>query len=385
MKKLLSIVGVRPQFVKAAMVCAAVARHNQPLPREQRIKHLLLHTGQHYDYEMAAVFFQQLPLPVPDFNLGVGSATHGSQTATMLRGTERILLKEKPDGVIVYGDTNSTLAGTLAAVKLHIATAHVEAGLRSFNRRMPEEINRIAADHLSDMLFCPTQAAVELLGREGVTNNVFFTGDVMLDAVKTFAPVAAQQSQVLNRLGVAPNRFILVTIHRAENTDSVERMENLVEMLCRLDRPTVFPVHPRLRAKLAQEPAYQKMDRALASAVHLKMVPPLSYLDMLHLESNCQLVMTDSGGVQKEAYFLGRPCVTLRDETEWTETLQGGWNRLAGTSPDTIVPLVHSLWSNNGACPVGRPALSAFGDGKAADNILQILRETYSTAKVTQS
>ena len=380
MKKLLSIVGVRPQFVKAAMVCAAVDRHNaQALPQD-RVHHQLLNTGQHYDFEMAEIFFQQLPLPAPDFNLGVGSGTHGAQTAAMLAGIEELLLKEKPDCVIVYGDTNSTLAGALAAVKLHIPVVHIEAGLRSFNRAMPEEINRIATDHVSDFLFCPTQSAVEQLAREGIVRNVQFTGDVMLDATEAFVPLAMRRSLVLQELGVAQKQFILVTIHRAENTDCMDRMRELVESLCRLERPTVFAMHPRLRHKLNQEREYADLNRALTAAHHVRIVNPLPYLDMLNLESNAQLVMTDSGGVQKEAYFVGTPCLTLRDETEWNETLTGGWNRLVGSSPEKILPLVESLWSNNGATPAGKPMLSVFGDGKASDRMVQILQETESSA-----
>jgi UDP-GlcNAc3NAcA epimerase len=376
MKKILSIVGVRPQFVKAAMVCAAVDRHNaQALPRN-RVHHQLLNTGQHYDFEMAEVFFQQLPLPAPDFNLGVGSGTHGAQTAAMLTGIENLLLQQQPDCVMVYGDTNSTLAGALAAVKLHIPVVHVEAGLRSFNRAMPEEINRIATDHVSDFLFCPTQSAVEQLAREGIVRNAQFTGDVMLDATQAFVPLAMQRSLVLQELGVAEKRFILVTIHRAENTDSMDRLRQLVESLCRLERPTVFAMHPRLRHKLNQEREYAGLNRTLKAARHVRIVNPLPYLDMLNLESNAQLVMTDSGGVQKEAYFVGTPCLTLRDETEWNETLADGWNRLVGSSPEKILPLVESLWSNNGATPAGKPALAVFGDGRASDRMVKILQET---------
>jgi UDP-GlcNAc3NAcA epimerase len=380
MKKLLSIVGVRPQFVKAAMVCAAIDRHNAQARPAERVQHRLLNTGQHYDFEMAEVFFQQLPLPSPDFNLGVGSGNHGAQTGAMLKGIEELLLRERPSCVIVYGDTNSTLAGALAAVKLHIPVVHVEAGLRSFNRAMPEEINRIAADHVSDFLFCPTQSAVEQLRHEGIVNNVEFTGDVMLDATRTFTPVAAQRSVVLKDLGLSPKQFILVTIHRAENTDSMERMQELVSTLCRLEQPAIFAMHPRLRHKLEQEPQYRELNQALLAAHHLQIVTPLPYLDMLSLESNAQLIMTDSGGVQKEAYFVGTPCLTLRDETEWTETLSDGWNRLVGTSPDKILPLVNSLWSRNGASPAGVPALAAFGNGKASDRMVQILQERESIA-----
>jgi len=376
MRKLVSIVGVRPQFVKAAMVCAAVERYNRARPEPEQIQHLLLNTGQHYDFEMAEVFFQQLPLPAPDFNLDVGSGTHGAQTGAMLEKIERVLLQHKPDYVLVYGDTNSTLAATLAAAKVHIRVAHVESGLRSFNRRMPEEVNRIVADHLSNILLCPTEAAVQQLQREGIRANVYFTGDVMLDAVFAFSTLAAQRSTVLPNLGVEPKQYILTTIHRAENTDSPQRLEGLIETLCRLNRPTVFSMHPRLRAKLEQQAEYRGLQEKLAGAAHLKITPPLSYLDMLHLEANARLVMTDSGGVQKETYFAGTPCLTLRDETEWTETLEGGWNRIVGTSPQVILPLVESLWSGNGASPAAQPDLSVFGNGRAADNILQVLQRT---------
>lgn len=375
MKKVLSIVGVRPQFVKAAMVCAAAERYNRGRTGDDCIRHKLLNTDQHYDSEMAEIFFQQLPLPRPDYSLGVGSGSHGAQTAAMLEKIEGVLLSDRPDCVIVYGDTNSTLAGALAAVKLHIPVAHVESGLRSFNRRMPEEINRIVADHCADILLCPTQEAVEQLGREGIKENVYFTGDVMLDAVKEFASLAAQRSTVLGELGVNPKEYVLVTIHRAENTDSSERMKELVETLCRLGRPTVLAMHPRTRARLEQEAGYRQLGERLRAASHLKITAPLSYLNMLQLEANARMIMTDSGGVQKEAYFLATPCLTLRDETEWMETLRDGWNLVVGTSPEKILPLANSLWSRNGASPAGRPALSVFGDGRASDRIIEILVE----------
>jgi UDP-N-acetylglucosamine 2-epimerase len=375
MRKLLSIVGVRPQFVKAAMLCSSIERWNQACAPEDRVQHLLLNTGQHYDFEMAEIFFRQLPLPQPDFHLNVGSGSHGAQTGAMLQKIEEVLLREHPDYVIVYGDTNSTLAGALAAVKLHIPVAHVESGLRSFNRRMPEEINRITADHVSDLLLCPTLSAVQQLRDEGITENAFFTGDVMLDAVRAFAPIAAEHSRVMEELRIVPNRFVLATIHRAENTDSRERLEQLVETLCRLSKPTIFAVHPRLRMKLQQDPSLQLSRLRLESASHLQMVSPLPYLDMLALEANARLVLTDSGGVQKEAYFLSTPCITLRDETEWTETLLDGWNTIAGTSPDSILPLVENFWSREESLPGVKPQLAAFGDGKASDRILDLLQE----------
>jgi len=370
--KLLSIVGVRPQFVKAAMVCAAVERFNQT-KSARPIRHILVNTGQHYETAMAEVFFRQLPLPTPDYSLGVGSGTHGAQTGAMLEKIEKVLLKDRPDFVIVYGDTNSTLAGALAAVKLHIPVAHVEAGLRSFNRYMPEEINRIVADQIADVLLCPTHAAIEQLKREGVQQSVYFSGDVMLDAVKTFAALADASSDALSRLGIEKKQYVLATIHRAENTDSLERMSELVEILCSLDEPTIFAIHPRLRAKLERDHQYADFQRRLNAAQKLKIIPPLSYLDMLHLELHAQLILTDSGGVQKEAYFAGTPCLTLREETEWTETLVGGWNGVVGTSPQTVLPLAQSLCAGNGASPMEQPQLSAFGDGKAAERILEIL------------
>ena len=374
MRKLLSIVGVRPQFVKAAMLCSSIERWNAGCASEDRVQHLLLNTGQHYDFEMAEIFFRQLPLPRPDFHLNVGSGTHGAQTGAMLQKIEEVLLRERPDYLIVYGDTNSTLAGVLAGVKLHIPVAHVESGLRSFNRRMPEEINRIAADHVSDLLLCPTLSAVQQLRDEGIAENIFFTGDVMLDAVRAFAPIAASHSDVMEQLRVAPGQFVLVTIHRAENTDSLERLEELVETLCRLARPTIFAVHPRLRMKLQQDPSLQHLRHDLESASHLHMVPPLAYLDMLALEANARFILTDSGGVQKEAYFVSTPCITLRDETEWTETLHDSWNTIAGTSPDLILPLAETLWEQECAS-LPKPRLSAFGDGKASDRILDLLQE----------
>lgn len=381
MTKILSIVGVRPQFVKAAMICAAVERYNHTVLLDQRIEHKLLNTGQHYDFEMAEVFFQELPLRPPDFNLNIGSGTHGAQTGSMLQRVEQVLVQESPGMVIVYGDTNSTLAGALAAAKLHIPVAHVESGLRSFNRSMPEEINRIATDHISDVLLCPTRKALEQLARENITANVHFTGDVMLDAVVHFASGARKSSNILNRLGLTPKQFILVTVHRAENTDSLERMEQVVDTLCSIPYPMIFAMHPRLRAKLNEAPDYARLNERLRAVPHLNVIAPVCYLDMLHLETNAQVIMTDSGGVQKEAYFLETPCLTLRDETEWVETLQGDWNRLVGTSPKAVLPLVRSLFAGNGASPEGKPDLSKFGGGAAADRILELLlQETHSIA-----
>ena len=362
----LSIVGARPQFVKAAMIAAAIREHNRMVAPHSRIRHSLVHTGQHYDRNLSDVFFDELPLPKPKHHLGVGSGSHGKQTAALLERTEQVLLEERPDVVIVYGDTNSTVAGALAAAKLKICIAHIEAGLRSFNRLMPEELNRVVTDHLSDLLFCPTETAIRNLKREGITNGVFLTGDVMLDAVLSFRELADKRSRLLPGLGLEQSAYILLTIHRAENTDSIGRMVKVVELLTRLKRPTVFPIHPRTRDRLASAPKLRALHKALLNAGNMRVIDPVSYLDMLALESNARLVLTDSGGVQKEAYFLGVPCLTLRDETEWTETLKGGWNRLVDAPSKGTLPLLESLWARNGSGPKGRPNLSAFGDGQAA-------------------
>ena len=267
-------------------------------------------------------------------------------------------------------------AGALAAAKLKIRIAHIEAGLRSFNRGMPEELNRVATDHLSNLLFCPTGTAVRNLKREGITSRVFLTGDVMLDAVVTFRPLAEKRSQVISNLGLQPGAYILLTIHRAENTDSVEQMVKVVELIAQLKRPTVFPMHPRTRDRLASTPKLRKLNKALLNAENMRVIDPVSYLDMLALESRARLILTDSGGVQKEAYFLGVPCLTLRDETEWTETLKGGWNRLVDAPSQDTLPLLESLWVRNGNSPKGRPNLAAFGDGQAARlTVKQLIHE----------
>lgn len=369
--KVLSIVGARPQFVKAAMVAAAVCRQNKTCGKGQRISHQLLHTGQHYDPKMSAIFFEQLPLPKPHFNLDVGSGTHGSQTARMLEGIETVLQKEKPGAVIVYGDTNSTVAGALAATKLHICVAHVESGLRSFNRRMPEEINRVATDHLSDLLFCPTVTAVTNLRKEGIEKNVFLNGDVMLDAVLEFRGLASKRLKLLNALGVETGNYALATVHRAENTDSIDKFTALLEALLGLEIPVVLPMHPRVRDMLTRIPQARGIRKQLERSPYIRVTEPASYLDMLMLEQNARVVLTDSGGVQKEAYFLGVPCLTLRAETEWVETLKGGWNQLVGADKKTILNAVNNIWNNHGSCPTGRPDLKSFGNGKSSDSIVK--------------
>lgn len=364
---ILSIVGARPQFVKAAMLVEAVRAHNRVKKNRRHIRHTLLHTGQHYDRNLSDVFFEQMPLPKPKYNLAVGSGTHGKQTAEALIGIEQVLLKEQPDVVVVYGDTNSTLAGALAAAKLGIPVAHVEAGLRSFNREMPEEVNRVLTDHISDILFCPTTTAVRHLEKEGITRGVQLVGDVMLDAVLSFKQVANKRSQILRKLGLARGNFILFTVHRAENTDSEENMFHIFELLAKMQQPIVFPMHPRTRSRLMQISSLRSLLKKISQASNVMISDPVSYLDMLALESQAQVVVTDSGGVQKEAYFLGVPCMTLRNETEWVETLEGGWNRLVDVKSGEALPLLDSLWNKNGVYPSSPRRLDLFGAGQAAE------------------
>lgn len=369
--KIADVVGARPQFIKLAPVLKAIERHNRDHP-DRPIHEVLVHTGQHYDYEMSQVFFDELGLKAPDYHLGVGSGTHAYQTGEMLKRVEDVLLKEKPDLVMVYGDTNSTLAGALAAAKLHIPVAHVEAGLRSFNRRMPEEINRVLTDHLSDLLFCPTQTAVENLKREGITEGVHLVGDVMYDAVLQYAELAEAKSEILGRLALKPRSYALATVHRAENTDDPVRLKGIFQGLAALAQeglPVVVPLHPRTRNALSSLSISQSLPRDLL------IIEPVSYLDMLILEKNARVILTDSGGVQKEAFFFRVPCVTLREETEWVETVETGWNTLVGSNPERITQ----------AALEARPGIESawpYGDGRAAERIVQILIREASERKI---
>ncbi len=311
-----TIVGARPQFIKAAVASRA-------LRSTPGVEEVLIHTGQHYDENMSAVFFEELEIPRPDYHLGVGSESHGAQTGRMLEEIEKVFVEEKPDWVLVYGDTNSTLAGTLAAAKLHIPVAHVEAGLRSFNRMMPEEVNRVLADHASDVLFAPTSVAVENLRREGITGDgVRLVGDVMYDAALYYGAKAEQESDVLDSLGLEPGGYVLATAHRAENTDDPEMLRAITQGLSMVAGvlPVVLPLHPRTRAALMREGMLEEASR------HVVLTDPVGYLDMVMLERGAHLIATDSGGVQKEAFFHGVPCVTLREETEWVELVDLGWN-----------------------------------------------------------
>ena len=319
--KIASIVGARPQFIKCA-----------PLSRELRKWHqeIIIHTGQHYDYEMDKLFFEELEIPIPDYNLGVGSGTHGYQTGEMLKKIEPVLIQEKPDLVLVYGDTNSTLAGALAAAKLQIKVGHVEAGLRSFDKSMPEEINRLLTDHCSDLLFCPTQTAVNNLNKEHILDGVHMTGDVMADAL-LYAKEIAEKSKILDELGLKSKGYLLSTIHRQSNTDNQENLRSIVDAFCEIGGTIVLPLHPRTEKSLKE---YNLYDRLWGK---VKLVRPLGYPDFLKLLTNAGKVLTDSGGIQKEAYILGVPCITLRENTEWVETVADGWNVLVGIDKGKII------------------------------------------------
>jgi len=349
--KIVSIVGARPQFIKCA-----------PVSRELRKEHeeILVHTGQHYDHGMSAVFFEELAIPEPDYNLGIGSGTHGRQTGAMLGVIEDVLEKEEPEIVLVYGDTNSTLAGALAAAKMHVPVAHVEAGLRSFDRRMPEEVNRVLTDHASDILFCPTATAVRNLAAEGVTEGVFLVGDVMVDAMNHNRAIAEERSRILEDAGVRPGEYLVVTVHRPSNTDSRENMAAIIGALGEAGVPVVFPVHPRTRKFLLG------YDLLAAMPENIRITEPLGYLDMLRLMAHAKKILTDSGGVQKEAYMLGVPCITLRENTEWVETVEAGWNVLVGAEGEGIVDVIRQF-------SPGFLQKRIFGEGDASLRIREIL------------
>lgn len=348
--KIVSIVGARPQFIKAAAVSRRLRESHQEI---------LVHTGQHYDYEMSGIFFDGLELPNPDVSLGVGSGKHGAQTGAMLKAIEDVLLAHEPDYILIYGDTNSTLAGALAASKLSLRIAHVEAGLRSFNRRMPEEINRVVADHLSSLLLCPSDTAIRNLAAEGITKNVHQVGDVMLDVINWAKDRAdAKETEVLKRFGVKRQNYLLATIHRSENTDDLERLGAILNAFNSIDEPIVFPVHPRSR-KVITEMGFQP-------GPHLQLIEPVGYVDMVALTGSARRVLTDSGGLQKETFWLGVPCLTIRNETEWVETVESGWNVLVGAKLKQLPDLVREFTP-----PRSRPSL--YGDGAAAVKCVNLL------------
>lgn len=343
--------GARPQFIKASAVSRVLASD---------FKEVMIHTGQHYDYEMSDLFFEEMDMREPDFNLGVGGGSHGEQTGRMLIELEKVITSIKPDCILVYGDTNSTLAGALVAGKVGIPLAHVEAGLRSYNRAMPEEVNRVLTDHVSSLLFCPTDAAVENLSKEGITKGVHQVGDVMYDALLHNLRLAQNQLSLLFQLGVIKGEYALATVHRAGNTDNQKNMQSILDGLGSLPTRVIFPVHPRTRIRVAEW-------RCIVNS-NISLIEPLGPLDILQLQKNANCILTDSGGMQKEAYLLGVRCITLREETEWVETVSAGWNKLAGVDAQMIQNLFEK-WQPDGE----RPLL--YGDGHAAEKICQILAQ----------
>lgn len=362
--KIVTIVGARPQFVKAAVfsrrVVALAGEKNSP-----EISEVVIHTGQHFDKQMSEVFFDELNIPKPRYNLGIGNLSHGAMTGRMIEGIENVLREEKPQVVVLYGDTNSTLAGAIAASKLSVPVAHIEAGLRSRSETMPEEINRKVADLLSHSLYCPTSLAVENLKEEGIKKRVYNVGDVMYDAALEFGRIADEKVD-LDFWGVAKDSYVLCTLHRAENTDSVERLSSILEALRSIatELPVIIPLHPRTRKRIASLESSSWMQG-------LNVIKPVSYLEMVGLEQSASAIITDSGGVQKEAFFHRVPCITVRDETEWKETVELGWNRVVGADQGRI----EEAWRTIG--PGKEIELSPYGDGKAGEKILKLVEELY--------
>lgn len=368
--KIATIIGARPQFIKAAAISRAVDKANRengsPVVRE-----VLVHTGQHYDHNLSQIFFSEMEIPQPQYNLEVGSGPHGRQTGRMLDKIEEVFIHEKPDLCLVYGDTNSTLAGALAAAKLQIPVGHVEAGLRSYYRQMPEEINRVLTDHISSWLFCPTDTAAANLKKEGIEKGVFQTGDVMYDCTLFYSQKAiAPEEDSLRRFQIRPGQYYLATIHRAENTDDPGRLGEILaglNAIASVDCPVILPLHPRTANYIKQH--------CLSVTNNVHLVEPVSYLTMIGLEKQARLILTDSGGVQKEAYFLSVPCVTLRDQTEWVETVQAGRNRLAGADKNKIIKAVSEPFVGRSTKPE-----AYYGDGHAAEAILRILLQSKCSA-----
>ncbi len=350
--KICTIIGARPQFIKAAPVSRALISKNY--------QEILIHTGQHYDYVMSEIFFEELQIRKPDYNLEVGSASHGAQTGQMLIEIEKVLLAEKPDLTLVYGDTNSTLAGAIASVKLQIPLAHVEAGLRSYNRAMPEEHNRVLTDHAANLLFCPTQTAVDNLVAEGINTYVYNVGDVMYDAHLFNSTLVEKKIDLFDRLNLSPKNYYLATLHRPYNTDIPENLAGILNAFGALSYPVVFPAHPRTQKFI------QQYDLLVSSNVHL--IQPVGYLEMLLLEKNALTILTDSGGVQKEAYFNAVPCLTIRPETEWIETVETGWNILVDPTREAILSALSQPHPDQAPAPI-------FGDGQAAQQIVDHMND----------
>lgn len=355
--KIVTILGARPQFIKAASLSRALIN--------QKIEEIIVHTGQHYDPNMSKVFFDELQIPKPKYNLNVKSQFHGEMTGRILEHSEKIIQKENPDLVIVYGDTNSTLAGSLAAAKLNIPVAHIEAGLRSFNSRMPEEVNRVITDHISELLFCPTTTAVRNLTNEGISKKkIYNVGDIMFDSILFYGNQIKEKSSILNRLKLK-KPFALATIHRAENTDDPKRLNAILSQLKNVanERTIVLPIHPRTKNKLKK--SFQSPS--------LLLIPPVGYFEIMELQQQCNLIITDSGGIQKEAYWNGKYCITMRTETEWTELVEAGVNKLA-TPISTLPKLVRELWDK----PMNKKKLNLYGDGMTALKIVKILKKNFN-------
>ena len=351
MKKIITVVGARPQFIKAAPVSKVLRKY---------FHEILLHTGQHYDKNMSDIFFSQLSIPEPDINLQVGSASHAEQTAKMLMKMEKVFMDESPSLIIIYGDTNSTLAASIAASKIHIPVAHIEAGLRNFDLTIPEEVNRVVADRLSNYLFAPTLTAIKNLNSEGITKNVYLTGDVMVDALYFGLDIAKKKSNILSELQLLAKNYCLATIHRAENTDDIEKLKQIILSLGEFSEKVVFPVHPRTK-KVIQE-------NDISIPKNVQIISPLGYLDFITLESDAKIIVTDSGGVQKEAFCLKVPCITIFPSTSWIETVEDGWNKLADATMESILKAYHSTYNLNSYN-------AHFGDGHAADRIVKIIKE----------
>jgi UDP-N-acetylglucosamine 2-epimerase len=354
--KVLTIAGTRPQLVKIGAVSRVLREY---------FTEVLVNTGQHYDYKMAGVFFDELKIPKPDYDLGIGSDTHGRQTGRMMIAVEEVVEKEKPDIILVYGDTNSTLAGATVASKLHIPIVHIEAGLRSYDKEMPEEINRILTDHISTLLFAPTDNAVENLKTEGITAGVYQVGDVMYDAVK-FNIGLAEERHSLKGFGLEEKNYILGTIHRADNTDNPEKLKAILDAFSEVKETVYLPLHPRTK-KMIEENGFNSI---LENAKNIRVVEPISYLEMLFLEKNAKIIVTDSGGVQKEAYFAKVPCLTLRDQTEWIETVEAGWNKLVNPLTDNLTEKLLHL-------ELGKPVEDLYGDGEAAKKIVATMKKYF--------
>ncbi len=386
MIKVLTIIGARPQIIKAAAISRAIRNHFA-----DKIKEVIVHTGQHYDDNMSKVFFDELGVPKDDYNLGAGSGNHGRQTGQMIEGIEKIILQEKPQCIILYGDTNSTLAGAIATSKLHLPIVHIEAGLRSFNKNMPEEINRICCDHLSTLLFSPTKTGVNNLAKEGfkldnkpaytIDNpKVYHCGDVMYDNSLYFSEAAKKKSKIVEQLGLSGKKFILVTVHRDVNTDQSARLNALFEAFQEISSAEninfVIPLHPRT-SKVLDEHLNPDLLKSIRGNSLIKIIPPAGFFDIIQLESNCSLVMTDSGGVQKEAYFFHKPVIILRSETEWVELVEQGCAILADTDKQQIKDAYSFLMNKSRTYGIKYPAI--FGDGKAAEFICKEVFEQFST------